>query len=78
MLSALWRGWLIILRKIVQFQSFLILSLVYFVVIAPFALAVRLFMDPLGLRGAPSWHRLPQGTGYAARLTAMRQQFWGR
>ena len=74
MLRALWRGWLRIARKIGQLQSFVLVSLVYFVVIAPFALGVRLFSDPLGLRESHSWHGLPP---YPATLNAMRQQSWG-
>lgn len=78
MLRALWRAWLIVGRKIGEFQSFLILSLIYFVVIAPFAVAVRLFSDSLGLREARSWHWFPPGTGSMAGLDSMRLQSWGR
>jgi hypothetical protein len=74
MFRALWRGWLVVARKIGQVQSFLILSLVYFLVIAPFALAVRHFVDPLRLRVAPSWRWLPRGEE-SWSLSCMRQQF---
>lgn len=75
MLRALWRGWLVVARKIGQLQSFLVLGLAYFVFIAPFALAVRLSSDPLGLREAPTWRWLPRGKESAASLSLMRQQF---
>ena len=55
-LRTLWRGWLVVARTIGYFQSQLILALVYFVVVTPFALAVRIFKDPLNLRGVASWH----------------------
>lgn len=77
MLRALWRAWLVLARRIGRFQSLLILSFVYFVVIAPFALVVRLFSDPLGLRTARSWHWLPLGDESMASLDAMRLQSWG-
>lgn len=77
MLRALWRAWLVLARKIGRFQSLLTLSLVYFVVIAPFAVAIRLFSDPLGLKGAPSWRRLRPGSESMASLDSMRLQSWG-
>jgi len=72
MLKTFWRGWLIVAKKIGYFQSGLILTLVYFIVIAPFALAVRLFSDPLRLRRDPFWHRVPP-EGHAS-LDRARQQ----
>ncbi len=75
MLKALWRGWLVVAKKIGEFQSRVILSLVYIVVIAPFALAVRLFSDPLGLRSAPSWHWLSRDSQSSPNLDSVRQQF---
>lgn len=74
MLKALWRGWLVVARKIGEVQSLLILGLIYFVFIAPFALAIRLFLDPLGLRGAPSWRWLPPSSKSTTTLDSMRQQ----
>jgi hypothetical protein len=71
---ALWRGWLVVASKIGQCQSFLILSLVYFLVIAPFALAVRYLVDPLGLRVASSW-RWRSRDEDSRTLSFMRQQF---
>ena len=75
MFKTLWRGWLVVSRKIGYFQSQLLLALIYFVVIAPFALAVRLFSDPLRLRGAPSWRWLPREDLSASSLNSVRQQF---
>ena len=74
-LRRLWNGWLVVARKIGHVQSQVILTLVYFVVIAPFALAVRLFTDPLGLRSAPAWHDPARPGGGAATVDSVRQQF---
>jgi hypothetical protein len=75
MLKALWRGWLTVAKKIGRVQSQLILTLIYFVILAPFALAVRLFLDPMDLRGTRSW-RWPQGGAHSTpSLDSVRQQF---
>ena len=44
------KAWHRITRPIGRLQALLILTLIYFVVLAPFALAVRFFLDPLRLR----------------------------
>ncbi len=75
MLKALWRGWLVAARKIGYFQSQVVLTLTYFVVVAPFALAVRLFSDPLRLRHPSSWQPLSAPVQSSATLNSLRQQF---
>ena len=75
MLKALWHGWLVVARKIGEFQSRIILSLIYFIVMAPFALAIRLFSDPMRLRGNPSWHWLPRDARSQPSLSSAKQQF---
>jgi hypothetical protein len=75
MLKALRRRWLVVARKIGYVQSQLILTLVYFVVIAPFAMAVRAFTDPLGLHTSTSWRWLSDDTRSDSSLSAVRQQF---
>ena len=47
----LWLRWKAIAGAIADFQARVILSLFYFVVVLPFGLAVRLFADPLRIRG---------------------------
>lgn len=49
-LRYLWDGWKIIARKIGHFQTRLVLSLLYFVVLSPVAVLLRILGDPLGLR----------------------------
>ena len=75
MLRSLWKRWLVIARKVGEFQSRIILTLVYFVVMAPFALVVRWLSDPLRLRGDPSWQTYPGNGGSAPSLNSARQQF---
>lgn len=78
MLHKLWSQWLTLARKIGQFQSRIILTLFYFIIVAPFGLAVRLFSDPLHTRafGAAAktntaWQLRPQ---HPADLDAARRQ----
>jgi hypothetical protein len=66
--------WRVVARKIGEFQSRVVLALMYFVVMAPFAIGLRCVTDPLRLRAAPVWHPLPSGES-TPRATAARQQF---
>ena len=49
-LRRLWRGWKRVGRTIGDFQARVLLTLFYFVVIAPFALVVCWATDPLALK----------------------------
>jgi len=49
LLRRVWEWWKPIASKIGDFQARGILVLFYFVLLAPFALAVRLFTDPLSI-----------------------------
>jgi len=56
----LWRGWQRVVRAIGNLLSRTITSFAYLVVVPPFALGVRLFSDPLGLRPGPArWSVIP-------------------
>jgi hypothetical protein len=50
LLRRLWSHWLVLARKIGQFQSRIILTLFYFVFVTPFGVGVRLLADPLHVR----------------------------
>lgn len=56
MLRTIWRRWLVLAHKIGTFQSRILLTLFYFVILAPFGLAVRALSDPLHVksRSAPA------------------------
>ena len=50
MMKNIWKKWQGAARKIGDFQARVILTLLYFIVIGPFALIVRWGADPLSLK----------------------------
>jgi hypothetical protein len=50
MLRKLWNRWKAFGQKIADFQARLILTLVYFIVVLPFGVFVRLLSDPLAVK----------------------------
>jgi hypothetical protein len=50
MRKRLWQRWKRIAKAIGDFQARLILSVVYFIIVAPFALILRWAADPLSLK----------------------------
>lgn len=65
MLRDLWNRWLVLAQKIGKFQSRIILTLVYLVIVLPFGLGVRLFADPLRTRR----HSAQTQSSWSARAT---------
>lgn len=57
-LQTFWQGWKRVAKIIGDFQARILLTVFYFFIFGPFALAVRLFRDPLGIKpgGARGWH----------------------
>jgi hypothetical protein len=51
-LRELWAGWKRVARKIGDFQARVLLTIFYFVLLAPFALIMRRTSDPLTLKPA--------------------------
>jgi len=49
-LLRLWTGWKLFARRIGDFQARIILTLLYFLLVAPLAILTRPFSDPLRLR----------------------------
>ena len=71
----LWSGLKRLARTIGDWQARVFLTLVYFVVVAPFALGLRWAADPLSLKArAPSRWRLRPATD-ATPLERARRQF---
>ncbi len=72
---SLWELWKRAAKKIGDFQARVLLTLFYFVVLAPFALAVRWGSDPLALKaGAPrGWH--PRGEEASASPDRVTRQY---
>ena len=59
-----WGRWVALAHVIGNFQARLLLSVFYFVVLPPFALAIKLWKDPLRLtlvRGQSGWTGRPAG-----------------
>ena len=66
-LRAAWQGWKRVAEKIGHFQARLLFGLLYFVVVAPFALGLKLFSDPLRIKKSRDasrsrWHEHPRQT----------------
>ena len=49
-LKKLWRSWMDFSKRMGEFQSRIVLSLFFFVLVSPFALGVKIFSDPLRLK----------------------------
>ena len=50
LLKKLWRSWGNFSKRMGNFQSRIILSLLFFILVSPFALAVKIFSDPLRIK----------------------------
>jgi len=62
----LWAGWKRIGKRLGDFQARAILTVLYFVVVAPFALLVRFAADPLSIKGQRhNWRVKEKGKGTA-------------
>jgi len=74
LLRELWNRWLTLAKKIGNFQSRVILTVFYFLIVTPFGLLVRIFSDPLHSKSGPGQTRwLPRET-YDVDLAAVRKQ----
>jgi len=71
----LWEWWKRLAHRIGDFQARLLLTIVYFVVIAPFGLGVRWGADPLAIKAgaAHGWQDRPPPA--PDRLAWARRQF---
>jgi len=68
-----WQSWTRIARRIGDAQARLVLSLIYFLPLAPFALAVKWATDPMAIKPhTPKGWRPTGDPGYPA---SARQQF---
>ncbi|MCS6842711.1 MAG: hypothetical protein NZ528_00065 [Caldilineales bacterium] len=74
MLRNLWHRWLGFAQKIGTFQSRVLLTLFYFLVVTPFGLAVRLFSDPLDRKRRPAQSAWKSRATRDVDLTAARRQ----
>ncbi|MBI3029131.1 MAG: hypothetical protein HYY64_06440 [Candidatus Rokubacteria bacterium] len=70
----LWAGWKRVAERLGVFQSRLLLVLLYFVVVAPFALLVKIAKEPLRMRRIDGSNWVPH-PGSPADLERARRQF---
>jgi hypothetical protein len=69
-----WDLWKRIAVKVGDFQARFLLTLFYFIVLGPFALATRWGSDPLGMKpGTPKGWRLTEQEAHAVMEFAKRQ-----
>jgi hypothetical protein len=68
-----WSRWKSIAHKIGDFQARGILSVFYFIVLAPFALGVKILSDPLQLKSPKGW--LTRGNLAENPTNLARRQF---
>jgi hypothetical protein len=55
-MSTVWEAWKRIGRRVADVQARILLTLFYFTILGPFAVATRWFADPLAIkRGHPEW-----------------------
>jgi hypothetical protein len=52
-LKKLWAGWMIFAEKFGHFMSGVILTVLYVTVLLPYGILMRLFSDPLAMKGGP-------------------------
>ena len=74
-LKGLWQRWSDFSKRMGGFQSRILLSLVFFLFVSPFALAVRLFSDPLGIKPRPAGTYWQPRKEDVAELESYRRQF---
>jgi hypothetical protein len=69
----LWEGWKRVARRIGDVQARVMLTVFYFVIVTPFALAVRALSDPMRFGAPPAW--LPKETVDTDVATHARRQY---
>jgi hypothetical protein len=74
-LKTVWRIWKATAFRIGLIQSRILLTVLYWLVVAPFALAVRLFSDPLQIRAPGSTTYYRSSGAHARGLDEARRQY---
>ena len=74
-MRGLWERWKRVGKALGDLQARILLTLFYFVILPPFALAVRWGSDPLALKAGapPGWH--PRDDEESATLERATKQF---
>ncbi len=74
-IRSLWEWWKRVARKIGDFQARVILTIFYFIVLGPFALAVRLGSDPLAIKASAPRGWQPKAYRKGAPMEQATKQF---
>ena len=72
MLKRSWEKWKLIAEKIGNFQTNLIFSILYFLLVVPVSLVVNIFNDFLGVKKFPEWSDFEDNS---ETLNKLRDQF---
>jgi hypothetical protein len=75
MLRRLWERWKVLAQKIGTFQSRVLLTIFYYLILAPFGLGVNLLSDRLRLKQQHRSHWLPKESNPASSWDSARRQF---
>jgi len=74
-MDKLWNRWKKISAKILDKEAGLILSILYFVLVAPFALILKTFADPLNLKSKSNSFWFEKETDNVSGLEALKRQY---
>ncbi len=71
----LWEAWKRVGRRVADLQGRLLLTIFYFIVVAPFALVIRWWSDPLAIKAAARRGWRPRGDEQGTPLERAKTQF---
>ncbi len=74
-MKKLWEWWKRVAKKVGDFQARVILTIFYFIVLGPFALAVRLGSDPLAIKASALRGWPPKANGKGTPIEQATKQF---
>lgn len=74
MIRQLWQSWLTLAHQIGNFQSRILLTAFYFIIVLPFGLAVTLFSDPLRRKSRPANSSWLERQTHDANVAAAQKQ----
>lgn len=75
MMKRFWAWWLCFAEVIGTFQSRVVLTILYFVLVSPFGLVVRIFSDPLGIKSRRQTTSWSDSSARSETLEGAKRQF---
>ena len=69
MLKKIWVGWKKVAEKIGNFQATVIFSLLFFILVTPFGLVMRLFSNPIKVSSKSGWIDVVDNTSSLQKLS---------